>query len=271
MIMMIEQKPKRMSPRPGELVIAQVSKIMQFGAYCRLVEYEGVEVFIPIREVSSGWIKNIHEFLHNGQKLVCKITYIDNQKGTIDASIKKVMPKEAKDKLSNYNMEKRFSVLVSKTIKEIGEEKQKDEINEKILTEFGSYAQLYFDIIQNTPEFNKSKLPKRLKQELADFISEQNAKKKHKVSYILNMVEEDTEIGITKINNALKGAEAAGVTIDYISSPKYHMTAEGKEYKESEDKVKAAVDIIKSKLKGVDISVEKEKLKKGKEGIFDSE
>ncbi|MCL4404408.1 MAG: S1 RNA-binding domain-containing protein [Candidatus Marsarchaeota archaeon] len=265
------QKQQRMTPRPGELVIAQVSKIMQFGAYCKLLEYDGIEVFVPIREVSSGWIKNIHEFLHSGQKLVCKITYIDNQKGTIDASIKKVMPKEAKDKLNSYNLEKRFGVLVGKMIKEAGEEKQKDKIASEIVSEFGSYAQLYFDLTQNTDRFASSKLPKKLKTMLSDFIKEQNEKKKHKVSYVLEMVVEDTQNGITEINEALKDAETAGVEVAYISSPKYHISAEGSDYKESEDKIKLAVSKIEQKLKGTEIKVEKEKIRKDKEGIFDSE
>ena len=61
-------------PRVGELVIANVSKISKFGAYCRLPEYGELEVFLPIREVSSGWIKNIREYIHEGQKLVCTVT-----------------------------------------------------------------------------------------------------------------------------------------------------------------------------------------------------
>ncbi|MCL5679996.1 MAG: S1 RNA-binding domain-containing protein [Candidatus Marsarchaeota archaeon] len=268
---MEDAKIQRSTPRVGELVIAQVSKIMQFGAYCKLLEYNGLEVFIPIREVSSGWIKNIHEFLHNGQKLVCKITYIDNQKGTIDASVKKVMPKESKDKLSTYNLEKRFALLVSKMIKDVGEEKQKEKIISDINAEFGSYAQLYFDLTQGTKRFGDSKLPKKLKDNLKAFIEEQNEKKKHKVAYILEMAVEDTENGITQINNALKSAESAGVDISYISSPKYHITAEGKDYKDSEDKVKEAVNLIRASLKGTEINVEKEKIKKDKEGIFDSE
>ncbi len=264
------QNQNKKIPKLGELVIAQVSKIMQFGAYCKLLEYEDVEVFIPIREVSSGWIKNIHEFLHNGQKIVCKITYIDNQKGTIDASIKKVMPKEAKDKLSAYNLEKRFSTLIEKMIKDIGEEKNLQKISGIVQAEFGNYAQLYYDLIGNTERFKNSKLPKKLKDKLLEFIEEQNAKKKHKVSYIISMIVEDTENGITKINEALQEAEKTGAEITYISSPKYHITAEGKDYKESEDKVKAAIETIKARLKNTEIEVEKEKIKKEKEGIFES-
>lgn len=271
MIAMQVQGSNVRNPRVGELVIAQVSKIVQFGAYCKLLEYPSIEVFIPIREVSSGWIKNIHEFLHSGQKLVCKIIYIDMQKGTIDASIKKVMPKESKEKLGTYNLEKRFTILVGKLITELGEEKQKEAIISDIKNEFGSYAQLYFDMTQNSERFSNSKLPKKLKDKLSEFIKEQNEKKKHKVAYILEMVVNDTENGITHINEALERAEPLGVEITYISSPKYHLSAEGKDYKQSEDKIKAAISAIQEMLKGTEINVEKEKLRKDKEGIFDSE
>ena len=87
-------------PQVGSSVIAKVIRVAQFGAYCKLPEYNDIDVFLPIREVSSGWIKNIHEFVHNGQIVVCKVIYIDKEKGTIDVSIKKITNKESKEKLN---------------------------------------------------------------------------------------------------------------------------------------------------------------------------
>ncbi|MGH2510319.1 MAG: S1 RNA-binding domain-containing protein, partial [Ktedonobacteraceae bacterium] len=68
---MVLMDAPRQTPRVGSLVIANVSKITKFGAYCKLPEYNDLEVFLPLREISSGWIKNIREFIHEGQKLVC--------------------------------------------------------------------------------------------------------------------------------------------------------------------------------------------------------
>ncbi len=86
-------------PKVGELVIATVAKISKFGAYCKLPEYNDLEVFLPIREVSSGWIKNIREHIHEGQKLVCSVTFYDKDKGTIDISLKRVSPGNSKEKI----------------------------------------------------------------------------------------------------------------------------------------------------------------------------
>ena len=82
--------PDARVPRRGELVLVTVAKISNFGAYCRLIEYNNIEAFLPIREVSSGWIKNIREYIHEGQKLVCFVNNLDPDRGTIDVSLKKV-------------------------------------------------------------------------------------------------------------------------------------------------------------------------------------
>ncbi|MGD0511465.1 MAG: S1 RNA-binding domain-containing protein, partial [Candidatus Micrarchaeaceae archaeon] len=105
------------TPRVGELVIANVAKISKFGAYCRLPEYNDLEVFLPIKEVSSGWIKNIREHIHEGQKLVCSVTFFDKEKGTIDISLKRVSPGNSKEKIRSYNLEKRLAALFLQALK----------------------------------------------------------------------------------------------------------------------------------------------------------
>ena len=104
-------------PRQGGLVLVVVSKITNFGAYCKLIEFDNVEAFLPIREVSSGWIKNIREYIHDGQKLVCYVHGVDKEKGTIDISLKRVSPKDSKEKIRSYNLEKRLNALFAQTLK----------------------------------------------------------------------------------------------------------------------------------------------------------
>src|SRR5208283_5107482 len=152
-------------PRIGELVIAQVSKISQFGAYCRLLEYNNLEVFMPIREVSSGWIKNIREFIHEGQNLVCKVTLYDKERNTIDVSLKRVTPKDAKDKIGIYNLERRLAGLLQQAAKQAGLQ-PKDELLGRLHSEFGSYANLFQQATANSEQFERLKVPKKLKEEI---------------------------------------------------------------------------------------------------------
>ena len=58
-------------PEEGELVVVSVKSVKQNGADVTLDEYEGVDGFIFIGEIASGWIKNIRRFVREGQRLIC--------------------------------------------------------------------------------------------------------------------------------------------------------------------------------------------------------
>ena len=74
-------------PEEGELVLATVKKIMPYGAFCTLDEYGNREAFVHISEVAPRWIKNIHEFLHEGQRLVAKVHKLVVEKNQIDLTL----------------------------------------------------------------------------------------------------------------------------------------------------------------------------------------
>ncbi len=259
--------PYENTPRIGELVIVQVAKISQFGAYCKLLEYNNLEVFMPIREVSSGWIKNIREFIHEGQNLVCKVTLYDKERNTIDVSLKKVTPKESKDKIGVYNLERRLSGLLQQAAKQAGMQ-PRDEILGRLHAEFGSYANLFQQATANSAQFDNLKAPKRLKEELQKAIEANRKEKKHNVSYIATLETYNTESGATELREMLASALADGVEISYISAPKYRFSADGKDYVEAESKVKKAEAAITAKLKKGIFKLEKEKLRKEKEDIL---
>lgn len=266
---MVQMQKIANAPPPNTLVIAQVTKIMQFGAYCKLVEYDDIEAFMPLREISSGWIKNIHEFLHQGQNLVCKVIYIDREKGTIDISLKRVTPKDSKVKINAYNLERRLTSIFLQAVKKAGEDRRKDALASEVLSEFGSYTALVTDALNVTDRFNASQLPKKLKDTIIAILEASRKSKNRVVSYTLKLSTANTHSGITDLNRALVEAEKFGVSITYTSAPQYKMVAEGADYAEAEGKIKHAMDVI-SKIKDATVSIEKEKLKKERESVLDN-
>ena len=58
------------TPEEGELVVATIKTVKQNGAYVDLDEYEGIEGFIFIGEIASGWVKNIRGFI------ICVLNYL---------------------------------------------------------------------------------------------------------------------------------------------------------------------------------------------------
>ena len=103
--------PQKEMPEQDEFVIATVKKIMPYGAFCTLDEYGGQEAFIHVSEVASRWVKNIHEFLKEGQKVVARVHRLTPEKNQIDLSLRRVSDADRKLKLESWRREKRANKL----------------------------------------------------------------------------------------------------------------------------------------------------------------
>jgi translation initiation factor 2 subunit 1 len=255
-------------PKVGEHVIATISKVARFGAYCRLLEYDNLEVFLPIREVSSGWIKNIREYVHEGQKVVCSVLFYDKEKGTIDVSLKRVTQSQAKEKIRVYNFEKRLTALFSQAIKMAGMYEEKPALIQKALSEFSTYTSLIENAMGNTEEFKKSALPKKLKETLLEAYEANRKKRQYIVAYTMKLSTFNTMSGVTELKDIITSMKHLGVEVNYVGAPRYRLVAEGEDYSKAEDKIKQAAQLVQSKLKKGIFELEKEKLKKAKEDIL---
>ncbi len=258
------EKQRRL-PSVGDLVIANVSKIERFGAYCKLPEYDNLEVFLPIREVSSGWIKNIREFIHDGEKLVCRVALYDKERNTIDVSLKKVSSKETKEKLGAYNLENRLVALFRQAV--TTSKVSPEQLHEIVMSEFGSYTSMMRSLIDNTEASQKSALPKKLRTTLLKLYEANKPVKKYEVAYTMTLSSYNTRTGAQDLRGIITAMKEKGVAIKYISAPKYRLMAGGTDYADAESKIKSAVQIAEGIKKGT-FAIEKEKHKKAKESAI---
>ena len=106
-------------PRKGELVLATVKEVRSYGAICYLTEYDNLEAFLPLAEVASRWIKNIHEFLHPNQKLILKVIRADKTRGIVDVSLKKVSEKEKRRKVEEVEKRTKAIKLIAAAAKRV--------------------------------------------------------------------------------------------------------------------------------------------------------
>ena len=265
---MAEPSITKGAPKVGDLVIASIAKVMPYGAYCKLLEYDNTEVFLPIKEVSSGWIKNIREFIHEGQKVVVKVIFFDKERQTLDVSMKKVTPADSKAKINTYNLEKRLSALFLRSVHQAGLDSQKAELVKLVPAAFPTYTELFRNAEANTKEFADSEIPKKLRDTILSLLETSRKKKKYIVSYVMKLTSYDAKAGATEIRGILSAVRDKGIDVRYISAPKYHLTAEGKDYAEAEAKIKGAVETVNAKLKKGLFEIEKEKIKKEKEDIM---
>ncbi len=107
-------------PKYGELVIGTVTKIFEHGAFVSLDEYNGLEAFCPLGEVTKSWFKSIREVLKEGQKRVFKVIRVDPVRRHVDVSLRRVADSERRDKLAEWRRSNRAENLLALAAKKLG-------------------------------------------------------------------------------------------------------------------------------------------------------
>eukprot|EP00834_Sanchytrium_tribonematis_P005312 NODE_313_length_10011_cov_0.634584.p4 type:complete len:308 gc:universal NODE_313_length_10011_cov_0.634584:6477-7400(+) len=83
-------------PNVDDLVIVTTNQIAEMGAYCSLLEYNNVEGMILLSELSRRRIRSIQKVIRVGKDEVCVVLKVDQEKGYIDLSKKKVTLEDSK-------------------------------------------------------------------------------------------------------------------------------------------------------------------------------
>jgi translation initiation factor 2 subunit 1 len=236
---------KKQLPDEKELVLVKISKIMPHGAYCELVEF-GIDAYLPISEIASGWIKNIHEFVKEGQKDVGRVIAIDKEKRAVDVSLKKVTTKEKNDKISEYNLEKRYEKLFSQALAGAKLEQKKEAIISELAQKVNTYTELIQMFVEKKDVHSLIK-NKALEDGLAEIVAKNIKPKRYEVSYMLELRSTDPKAGISQIKEALEEIEGRGVGVLYVGAPKYRLTSEDSDYPKAEGRIKEAQKIIEKR------------------------
>lgn len=115
-------------PIPGDLVITTVETVTDYGAYVNLDEYDK-KGLLHISEIASSWIRNIRDFVREGQKIVLKVLRVDVEKGHIDMSLRRVTRREKIDKIMSWKKERKAETLLKSVAEKTG--LPLEEVNEK--------------------------------------------------------------------------------------------------------------------------------------------
>ena len=126
------------TPEEGELVVATITTVKQNGAYVALDEYEGIEGFIFIGEIASGWVKNIRGFVREGQRVICKVMRTRRDGTSLELSLKSVSEERRRDRLQEWKNEQRAHQLLKVLGEKVGwNEEQVAEYSVELTDAFG--------------------------------------------------------------------------------------------------------------------------------------
>jgi translation initiation factor 2 subunit 1 len=229
-------------PEDGELVVCTVKSVKNFGAFVTLDEYDDKEGFVHVRDVATGWVKYIRDFIREGQKIVCKVLGVDSSKGHIDLSLKSVNEHQKREKVQQWKNEKKaeklFEILAERMT--ISVDAAYTKFGNKVLKEYDTlYAA--FETAAASPD----ELRKEFKGDWIDIFIEVAAENVTppyvQIDGVLELRSYAPD-GIDIIKEAInKGVEAAGdadITVQYVGAPRYRVVITADEYKDAEDVMK---------------------------------
>lgn len=234
-------------PKENELVIAVVKKIMPYGAFCTLPEYGDMEGFMHISEVAPRWIKNIHEFLSEKQKLVVKVHRVDREKNQVDLSLKRVNEAERKGKIEGKKKEVRATKLLQVAIKNSKTRKTFEKLKEEVEAEYGDLYS-FLEAVRDEGEdaFPGLDIPAELKTEILGIAEKYMKKPVVEITRVFTIACYEPD-GIEVVKSALEGAPA-----HYLGAGRYQMKLETEDPKAGEKEMDRFVSKIEKGLKGKD-------------------
>ena len=248
-------------PERDELVICTVKNVQNFGAFVVLEEYEGKEGLIHISEISHGWVRNIREFVREGQRLVCKVLSVDKQRGHIDLSLRRVSAEQRRAKIKEWKNEesaKKWLALAASQAN-VGEDERK-QAEKKMRSAHGSLHNAFEEIVRRGKNvLRELDIP----SDFADAIyNVAVANVRLPTVKISGFVELRCPLpnGVEVVKNALLEAENAAkangkenevVNVEclYVGAPRYEIRVTAPDYKKAEaalrEAAKTAIEIVK--------------------------
>ena len=233
-------------PDEGDNVVCSVKRVTDFGAFVELDEYGHKEGLIHISDVASGWVKYIRDHVREGQKIVCKVLYVDTAKHHIDLSLKDVNEHQRREKIQEWKNEQKaekWIEYVAKTVKISTEDLLK--LTDLFYDKFGSvYAAFEKSRFEGTSILIKIGVGKEVADAIAKVAHDNLKKPQVEISGYIDLTCYLPD-GIEHIKKALGIAnkvdnEEINVDISYVGAPRYRIHVTAPDYKKAEGVLKKA-------------------------------
>ena len=232
-------------PEEDELVLCTVASV-QFHSVIVDIEEYGKSGLIHISEVSPGRIRNIRDFVKEGKKIVCKVLRINQEKGYIDLSLRRVNESEKRRKIDSIKREQNAEKIVEIAAGKAGikTEALYNEISEKIKKGYVSLHEFFEEASKDESLLEATGIDKKYSKILDEIIKQRI--KPSEVGIIGKLkITIFAPNGIDVIRESLKKAEDSAkgrISINYLGSGSYRFMIKAPDYKEAEKLMKNATE-----------------------------
>jgi translation initiation factor 2 subunit 1 len=245
-------------PDVGDLVVASVTRVVDYGAYVKLDEYQSVEGLIHISEIASTYVKNIRVHVREGQKLVLKVLRVSTQRAQVDLSLRRVTGREKSEKMLEWKKVKKADSMIKSAAErlKVGEE-EVSKIRTIIYEKFDNPFDAFEEAIDEGEEiFTKLGVSEEWAKTLTDVARGKIKLERAKVTCTVELTCTKTA-GVEAIRQALRGAKKAkkargtSIKIYTIGSPRYRLEVKSKEITDAQSTLNLAVDDVLAAIKNL--------------------
>ena len=242
-------------PSLGDIVVVKITKVLPYGVFAELLEYNSLKGFVHVSQVASRWAKNIRNFAKENQIRAAQVLSINRERNQIDLSLIKVSEGVQRAKIDGWKQYKRAQKLVEMIAleKKIPFEKAWNEISEPLLQEFDSVTEAFqqISLLGQVPE----SIPAAWRKPLLEMIKKSIVVPQRSLKGSIFLTSSASN-GVELIKNALAEAKKvasknASAEVHYSGSGKYMVKVVSHDYKIAE---KALKEFAESAIKSIDSS-----------------
>ena len=257
---------RRNLPETGDLVIGTVKSIFDHGVYVDLDEYEDLQAYCHVSEVSSTWVRNIRNVMRLGKKVVGRVMRVkENQ---IDISIKRVS-----DGLKRKKVEETKKYKTALTLLEMSAKKRKvsfdiarAEVEDLCTEHYGSLYQAFEEaLFSGESIFTEAGVSEEWAQVLTDIARKNLTIPKVEISRDLEIICWEGN-GVNLIKDALTKASKSREEIEAVEeeldmniyvrgAPIYRFVISARDYELAEELMSKAISAIEDTLASYNASV----------------
>lgn len=236
-------------PERGEIVLCTVREITPHGIYVDLDEYNNMNGFLHISEISTGWVRNIERVAKPQQKLVLKVIRAEKSRREVDLSLRQVTNEEKRTKLIQWKQNEKAVTIMEMVKRKLSmNDKQFSETVTKLEGEYGSlYDSLETASKKGEKALASLDLPPAVAKEIVDAASEKISAPKYEVGAIVELTSRASN-GVQQIKDALSEAvevsSAAEVSVTYVGAPRYRLRVVADDYKQADKAMNSALEKI---------------------------
>ncbi|KAI8074282.1 eukaryotic translation initiation factor 2 alpha subunit-domain-containing protein [Gilbertella persicaria] len=242
-------------PKVDDVVMVNVRQIADMGAYVKLLEYGDREGMILLSELSRRRIRSVQKLIRVGRDEVVVVLRVDEEKGYIDLSKRRVTPEDIIKCEEKYNKSK----AVHSILRHVAEKNDVplqdlyETIGWPLYRKFGhAYDAFKIAIIDADSVFQGMEIAPEVLKELLFIIKRRMTPHPVKIRAQLDIRCTGID-GVNAIKAALKAGESVGsedipIKITYLAAPFYVVTVDSLDKKLGFEIIEKSIEAIKTEL-----------------------